>query len=74
MTREEYVKTLRDDPNPKPLTPPAQDKASVSASGQGAGNEGVPIVDYHKDSYPVVAVVMLSDVSNMKGGETAICE
>lgn len=31
-----------------------------------------PIVDWHTDSYPFVCVTMLSDCSNMVGGETAL--
>ena len=31
-----------------------------------------PIVDWHTDSYPFVCVVMLSDCTNMIGGETAL--
>ena len=31
-----------------------------------------PIVDWHTDSYPFVCVLMLSDASNMIGGETAL--
>lgn len=31
-----------------------------------------PIVDWHTDSYPFVCVTMLSDCTNMLGGETAL--
>ena len=31
-----------------------------------------PIVDWHTDSYPFVCVTMLSDCTNMMGGETAL--
>ena len=31
-----------------------------------------PIVDWHHDSYPFVCVTMLSDCSQMVGGETAL--
>ncbi len=31
-----------------------------------------PIVDWHTDSYPFVCVTMLSDCTNMVGGETAV--
>ena len=31
-----------------------------------------PIVGWHKDSYPFVCVLMLSDCSTMIGGETAL--
>lgn len=32
----------------------------------------VPVTKWHVDSYPFVCVVMMSDVSNMIGGETAL--
>ncbi len=32
-----------------------------------------PVVGWHKDSYPFVCVLMLSDCKNMVGGETALC-
>lgn len=39
----------------------------------GEDNKGsVPVVNWHKDSYPFVCVVMLSDATEMKGGETAL--
>lgn len=31
-----------------------------------------PIVNWHTDSYPFVCVLMLSDCTNMIGGETAL--
>lgn len=31
-----------------------------------------PVVGWHKDSYPFVCVTMLSDCTNMVGGETAL--
>lgn len=31
-----------------------------------------PIVDWHTDSYPFVCVTMLSDCTDMVGGETAL--
>ena len=31
-----------------------------------------PIVGWHEDSYPFVCVLMLSDCTNMVGGETAM--
>lgn len=34
--------------------------------------EDLPIVDWHTDSYPFVCVTMLSDCTNMIGGETAL--
>lgn len=44
----------------------------------GCGNNGPawedykPIVGWHTDSYPFVCVVMMSDCTNMIGGETAV--
>jgi hypothetical protein len=32
----------------------------------------VPILDWHTDSYPFVCILMLSDCTNMIGGETAL--
>ena len=34
--------------------------------------DDAPIVDWHTDSYPFVCVLMLSDCTNMVGGETAL--
>lgn len=34
--------------------------------------DDTPVVDWHTDSYPFVCVVMLSDCSEMIGGETAL--
>ncbi|KAL6250270.1 hypothetical protein RBB50_002571 [Rhinocladiella similis] len=34
--------------------------------------DDTPIVDWHTDSYPFVCVTMLSDCTNMIGGETAL--
>ena len=31
-----------------------------------------PIVGWHRDSYPFVCVLMMSDTTNMVGGETAL--
>ena len=31
-----------------------------------------PVVDWHTDSYPFVCVLMMSDCSEMIGGETAL--
>lgn len=37
-----------------------------------AMEDGPPIVGWHRDSYPFVCVTMLSDCTNMRGGETAL--
>jgi hypothetical protein len=34
--------------------------------------EDMPVTKWHVDSYPFVCVVMMSDASNMIGGETAL--
>jgi hypothetical protein len=34
--------------------------------------DNTPIVDWHKDSYPFVCVLMMSDTAGMVGGETAL--
>lgn len=35
-------------------------------------SDELPVTKWHVDSYPFVCVVMMSDTSNMVGGETAI--
>lgn len=45
------------------------DAAKNAANGD---EEQMPIVDWHTDSYPFVCVLMLSDCTNMIGGETAL--
>ena len=44
----------------------------VSGCPWEAEENDKPIVDWHTDSYPFVCVTMLSDCSNMLGGETAL--
>ncbi|RMZ92677.1 hypothetical protein DV736_g98, partial [Chaetothyriales sp. CBS 134916] len=44
----------------------------VSGCPWEAEDNEAPIVDWHTDSYPFVCVTMLSDCSNMIGGETAL--
>jgi hypothetical protein len=55
--------------------------AAVAEKTSREADEGVagcpweddkPIVDWHTDSYPFVCVTMLSDCTNMIGGETAL--
>ena len=51
------------------------EKASTEADEGIAGcpwEDDKPIVDWHTDSYPFVCVTMLSDCTNMIGGETAL--
>lgn len=37
-----------------------------------AEDDNKAIVDWHRDSYPFVCVVMMSDTTDMVGGETAL--
>ena len=51
------------------------EKKAVEADEGIAGcpwEDDKPIVDWHTDSYPFVCVTMLSDCTNMVGGETAL--
>ncbi|OAL23802.1 hypothetical protein AYO22_06121 [Fonsecaea multimorphosa] len=47
-------------------------EADEGVSGCPYEGDDQPIVDWHTDSYPFVCVTMLSDCSNMIGGETAL--
>jgi len=53
-----------------------QKEEELEAFAQETAAEAVqvrkPIVDWHTDSYPFVCVTMLSDCTNMIGGETAL--
>lgn len=44
---------------------------SINEDPSGAA-QAVPVVNWHKDSYPFVCVLMLSDAQEMEGGETAL--
>ena len=44
----------------------------VAAADGSLQEDDSPIVDWHTDSYPFVCVTMLSDCTNMIGGETAL--
>ena len=50
--------------------------ASLTEADEGIAGcpweDDKPIVDWHTDSYPFVCVTMLSDCTNMIGGETAL--
>jgi hypothetical protein len=37
-----------------------------------AEDDGKAVVDWHRDSYPFVCVLMMSDTAGMVGGETAL--
>lgn len=52
---------------------------NVSVNDQGTAkktsdndSDDVPVTKWHYDSYPFVCIVMMSDTSNMVGGETAV--
>ncbi|KAK0537692.1 hypothetical protein OC835_001664 [Tilletia horrida] len=68
MSREAYSATLTDDP--------FASSTAVQGKAEAQADEVVDlnnlVVDWHKDAYPIVCVLMLSDVSSMRGGETAI--
>ena len=53
-----------------------ESKKRAHADDEGIGGcpheDDKPIVGWHKDSYPFVCVLMLSDCTNMIGGETAM--
>jgi len=44
------------------------DKKDIS----GSNDDDDAIVGWHRDSYPFVCVLMMSDTTNMVGGETAL--
>lgn len=44
----------------------------LMAEEHGCASEEKPIVGWHRDSYPFVCVLMLSDTCGMVGGETAL--
>lgn len=44
----------------------------VSKRNVDNANDDVPVTKWHHDSYPFVCVVMMSDATNMVGGETAM--
>ncbi|KAE8211716.1 hypothetical protein CF327_g4553 [Tilletia walkeri] len=87
MTRQQYAATLKEDPFASGAGHPAntshesvaQNAETVSKRLQSSApaEDAEPdmnnlVVGWHKDAYPIVAVLMLSDVSTMRGGETAI--
>lgn len=37
-----------------------------------AEDDNMPVVGWHRDSYPFVCVLMMSDTTGMLGGETAL--
>jgi hypothetical protein len=56
-----------------PATPPKQRAEVEKTVAEEAANEDIQnVTSWHNDSYPWVCVVMLSDPTGMKGGETAL--
>lgn len=50
----------------------AAEAGAELAGAASAADDDKPIVGWHVDSYPFVCVTMLSDCTNMIGGETAL--
>jgi hypothetical protein len=48
------------------------DPADVAKRTATQSDDDLPVTKWHNDSYPFVCVVMMSDASNMLGGETAL--
>ncbi|CAE7214593.1 unnamed protein product [Rhizoctonia solani] len=61
---------LPDDKKPEPTI--AEPAASVPPAPEPEKDQHRPVVGWHRDSYPWVCVVMLSDATTMQGGETAL--
>lgn len=56
-----------------PAVPPRQRADVDSTAAEEAAKEDIQnVTSWHNDSYPWVCVVMLSDPTGMKGGETAL--
>lgn len=51
-----------------------EQKAALQKMRDGGmdDEDDTPVVGWHTDSYPFVCVLMLSDCTNMVGGETAL--
>jgi len=47
-------------------------KIKEGSSTDGTIVDEVPVAGWHKDSYPFVCVLMMSDTAGMIGGETAL--
>ncbi|GAA5865192.1 hypothetical protein JCM8547_008309 [Rhodosporidiobolus lusitaniae] len=70
LDRDGFLSTSHD-PKPQPLMTAEQDKEAREKAEADSG-DGSSFVKYHRDAYPFVAVLMLSDVHGMHGGETAV--
>ncbi len=49
-----------------------QTSNKLEADVEDKSNDELPVTKWHNDSYPFVCVVMMSDASAMRGGETAL--
>ncbi|KAG4430941.1 hypothetical protein IFR05_013579 [Cadophora sp. M221] len=47
-------------------------KTKEGSNGTATSTDELPVVGWHKDSYPFVCVLMMSDTTGMVGGETAL--
>lgn len=45
---------------------------NISVHSTSSSSTSTPVVNWHKDSYPFVCVLMLSDATEMTGGETGL--
>ncbi|KAJ1300001.1 hypothetical protein OPQ81_011835 [Rhizoctonia solani] len=61
---------LPEDKNLEPAV--AQANYPTVRESEPKKNEDKPVVGWHRDSYPWVCVLMLSDATTMQGGETAL--
>lgn len=50
----------------------ASELTAINQPTQASSDDDKPIVGWHTDSYPFVCVLMMSDCTNMVGGETAL--
>ncbi|KAL3952160.1 hypothetical protein VFPFJ_02144 [Purpureocillium lilacinum] len=60
------------DDKPMPVTQSCVKKDGDGGSGKDPLGDGLSAVAWHYDSFPFVCVVMLSDCTDMVGGETAL--
>ncbi|KAB5588711.1 hypothetical protein CTheo_7846 [Ceratobasidium theobromae] len=58
--------------NTRSSEPAIADPGSVHETPTPTKDKDRPVVGWHRDSYPWVCVVMLSDATTMQGGETAL--
>lgn len=54
------------------VTPDSNPSTERPSKARRLNDDEKPVVGWHNDSYPFVCVTMLSDCTNMTGGETAL--